>query len=322
MNKKTFVLDEYDKKLLYELDKDSSISLKKLSSLIGRSKQFTLFRLKRFEKEGIVTNYTAIVDMNKLGFFTFRFYIRFKQLTKEELSKIVEDLKTYENIWTIAVCHGKWDLAFFVGAKNIDEVHKVWDSFKLKYKQYIVDYNFCLYSPIYNFNRTFFLDDNNEIITRVYGRGKKEEIDENDLRIIREYAQNVRRSTLELSRIVNLSPETIIKRIKKLEKKEIICGYKIGLNIEKLGYVSYRIDLQLSSVARNAELLEYCKQHKNIYQVNKTIGGADFEIEAVVANLNELLDIIEDIKIRFKDVVDTASYFSYSAYYLLTYIPD
>ena len=104
--------------------------------------------------------------------------------------------------------------------------------------------------------------------------------------------------------------------------KKIICGYKIGLNIDKLRYTSYRIDLDLISTKRNKELLEYCKHHKNIYQINKTIGGADFEIELIVKGLNELLEIIEEIKSRFKDVVNNASYFSYSTYYLLNYIPD
>jgi len=322
MAQKYFILDEYDKKILYELDKNSRVTLKKLASLIGRSKQFTLFRLRRFQKEEVITHYTAIVDMSRLGFFTFRFYVRFQQLTKEELTKIVEDLKMYENVWTIAVCHGKWDLAFFVGAKNINDVHRVWDSFKLKYRQYIESYNFCIYSPIYNLNRAFFLEERQEAITRVYGTGQREEIDETDIQLIKTYAPNVRRPIIELSETLDLSPQTVLKRIKWLEKNGVICGYKIGLNIEKLGYVSYRIDLELTSTAKNELLFDYCRQHRNIYQINKTIGGADFEIELVVKDLNELLAIIEDIKIRFKDVVKSASYFSYSTYYLMNYIPD
>lgn len=322
MLKKAFILDEYDKKILYELDKDSSINLSQLAKIIGKSKQFTLFRLKRFEDEGVITSYNAIVDMAKLGFFTFRIYVKFQQMTNEELNILVEYLKSQENIWTIAVLHGKWDLAIFIGTKKIDEVHKIWDDILSKYKKNVESYNFTLYSPIYNFNRTFFLDKQKEIITRVYGESKQEEIDKTDWEIIKTYAPNVRQSILELSRKLKLSPETVRSRINKLEKRSIICGYKIGLNINNLGYNSYRVDLDLASTSRNKELFEFCRQHKNIYQINKTIGGADFEIELIVKDLNELLEIIEDIKTKFKDVVNNTSYFSYSTYHLLNYIPD
>ncbi|MBI2138803.1 Lrp/AsnC family transcriptional regulator [Candidatus Woesearchaeota archaeon] len=278
--------------------------------------------IQRLEEERIITQFTAIVDMAKLGFFTFRIYIRFRQMTRAELNNLVGELKNQENVWTIAICHGKWDLAFFIGTKTINVVHEAWDSLLKKYKTNIETYNFCFYSPIFNFNRAFFLDEKKESITRVYGESVAEETDEIDWKIIRRYAPDVRQPILGLSRVLKLSPETIKKRIARLEKKKIICGYKIGLDINTLGYTSYRIDLTLISTSKNKAIFEYCRYHKNIYQINKTVGGADFEIELVVKDLNELLEIIEDIKARFKDVVDNASYFSYSTYYLLNYIPD
>jgi Lrp/AsnC family leucine-responsive transcriptional regulator len=246
-------------------------------------------------------------------------------MTRNELEKSVEYLKTLENVWTIAICHGKWDLAIFVGAKKIEDVHKVWDEFLSHYKHKVENYNFSLYSPIYNFNRTFFFEDEKvtkEKILRIYGESKIVKVDETDWRIITTYAPNVKQSILELSRKLHLSTETIKKRIKKMRKNGIICGYKIGLDVNKLGYTSYRIDLDLISTARNKELLNFCATHKGIYQINKTIGGADFEIEIIVRDLNELLDVIETIKTDFKDVVNNATYFSYSTYYLLNYIPD
>ncbi len=322
MLKQIFDLDEYDRKIIYELDKDSSMSIAALAKILRKSKQFTLFRMKRLEEEKIVTHYTAIVDMAKLGFFTFRIYVKFQQMSSEEINAVGEYLKTKQNIWTIAICHGKWDLAFFIGTKQIEDVHTIWDDFLLKYKKNVAGYNFSLYSPIYNFNRTFFIESKKEIVLRMYGARKKVAVDDTDWKIITAYAPQVRQSVLELSRKIRLSPETIRKRIKKLEKEKIICGYKIGLDINTLGYCSYRIDFELLLTSQNKELFEYCSRHKNIYQINKTLGGADFEIQLIVKGLPELLGIIEEIKARFKGVINNASYFSYSTYHLLNYIPD
>jgi len=322
MKETCIIIDKYDEKLLYELDKDSSLSLSKLSRKIKRSKQFTLFRLKRLENKGIITHYNAIIDMAKLGYFTFRIYIKFQQMTDEEQETLVKYLKTRDNIWTIAVCHGKWDLAFFIGTNKIETAHEEWDLLMEKYKKNIEKYNFSLYSPVYNFNRVFFLDSFKRREIRTYGESGNITLDEKDWLIIKNYAPNVRQSIIELSRKTNIDPKTIIRRIKNLEKEKIICGHKIGLNIYKLGYNSYRIDLDLLSTEKNSEIKEYCLQHKNIYQINKTLGSSDFEIELVVKDLSELLKIINDIKKRFKDVVRNASYFSYSTYFLLNYIPD
>jgi Lrp/AsnC family leucine-responsive transcriptional regulator len=121
---------------------------------------------------------------------------------------------------------------------------------------------------------------------------------------------------------VNLSPETVSRRIDSLEKRGIIIGYKIGLDIERLGYTSYRLDFELISHKKWKMLFEYCRQHPKIYQVQQTIGHMDFETEVVVKDLQELLAIIDEFKSRFPDTINNVDYFGYSTYHLLNYIPD
>jgi len=318
-----FKLDLFDKKILFEIDKKSNISLQELSHKLKRSKPFILYRMKKLEGEGIVTGYHAIIDMSKLGYFTFRVYFKFQQMTKKEGEAFVEYVENnLKQVWTITSMHGKWDFALFLGVKTIVEFHEIWDSIMLEYKKKIKSYNVAVYAPIYNFNRKFFLDGKTVSEERVYGGGLKESVDELDWDIIQNYANNVRLSSLELSRKLKISPDTVRSRIKLLEKKKVIVGYKIGLNLDKLGFVSYRVDLQLNSTHKNKELFEFCKYHKNIYQVNRSIGGADFEIEVIVRDLNHLLELIDEIKVMFNDVVNDIEYFGFSTFHILQYIPD
>ena len=51
----------------------------------------------------------------------------------------------------------------------------------------------------------------------------------------------------------------------------MIVGYTIGLNLSKLGFQGYRVDLELNSTKKNDEIFNYCLNHKYIYQVNKSI---------------------------------------------------
>ncbi len=318
-------LDAYDKQLLYLLDKDASISLAELAKKLRRSKPFILHRMKRLEQEGIVTGYYAIVDMSRLGFFTFRIYLDLQKSTWQDRLEMVEFIKTLPNVWTIGTLHGKWDLAAFIGVKTIPEFHAVWDQIKLRYKDKIKQYKIAIYAPVYNYNRTFFMDklEKNDLKEeRVYGIGVPEEVEELDWRILQAYAPAVRQSSLELAKKLQVSPDTIRSHIRNLRKRQVIVGYKIGLNLSKLGYDSYRVDFDLMRTDKVKDLFLYCQVHKSVYQINNTIGGADFEIEVVVRNAEELTQFIDSIKTKFKDMIRDDDHFRFSTIHLLNYIPD
>ena len=316
-------IDKFDQRILYELDKDSSISLKDLAKKVGRTKQFVHFRIKNLEKEKIIEGYHAIVDMSKLGYFTFRLYFDLQNFIEKDEEEFVAFLKKdIPQVWTITRMHGKWDYAVFIGVKTIKEFHEVWDNILLNYKEKIKKYNVSLYSPIFNFNRKIFLENGSQNIQRRYGDGEKENLDHFYIKLIYAYAVNVRQSYLELANKFKVSHDKIKERIKKLEKKEVIVGYTIGLNLSKLGYQGYRVDFELNSTKKNKELFDYCQRHKYIYQINKSIGGANFEIEVIVKNLNHLITIIEEIKHEFKDTINDVEYFGFSTFYLLKFIPD
>src|SRR3989344_9091355 len=113
-------IDAYDRKLLYELDKNSKISLQELSAKLRRSKQFVLYRMKQLEESNIITGYNAIVDMSKLGYFSFRVYFKFQQTTIDEGRQFVDYVRNnLKQVWTITSMHGKWDYALFLGVRNI-----------------------------------------------------------------------------------------------------------------------------------------------------------------------------------------------------------
>ena len=60
-------IDKFDRILLQELDRDASQPLHQLAKKLRRSKQFVSFRIKRMEQEGIITGYTALLDLLALG---------------------------------------------------------------------------------------------------------------------------------------------------------------------------------------------------------------------------------------------------------------
>ncbi|MFA6888004.1 MAG: Lrp/AsnC family transcriptional regulator [Candidatus Woesearchaeota archaeon] len=320
-------LDVLDKKILYELEKDSSQTVSTIAKKLKRSKEVINFRIHRLEKEKILLGCSAIVDMAKLGYFTFRIYLRWQNMTQKQKQVFYDEIKKQENIWTTTVLHGKWDFAFFLGVKSdkyIKSFHTLWNNIQVKYKDKIAESKIALYAPVHNFNKRFFIDFpmKTEVIERVFGEGNSIPFDELDEKIVYAYASNVRIPFTELAKQINVSSETIRQRIKQLEKKKVITGYKINLNLQKIGYQGYRVDFLLNNVKRNKELFEYLKQHMYFYQINKSIGGADFETEIVVKNLNHLLEILEEVINKFNDVIKGYEYMGYSEFPTLSIVPD
>src|SRR3989344_2258031 len=200
------ILDKFDRKLLYELDRDSSLPLNELSKRVGRTKQFVHFRMNKLEENGIINGYNAIIDMSKLGYFTFRLYFDFQRFIDENEKEFVAFLKdNLSQVWTITKMHGKWDYAIFIGVRTIKEFHDVWDKIMLNYKEKIKNYNVSLYSPVINFNRKIYLDKIENVVQRRYGDGEKEDLDDFDIKLIHTYAVNVRQSFLELANKLKVS---------------------------------------------------------------------------------------------------------------------
>ncbi len=314
-------LDVYDRRILQELDKYSNMSLIKLSKKLKRSKQFILYRMKRMEDGGLIMSYNAVIDVGKLGVLTYRFYLKMNNFDKKEeelFKKFI--MKFKDEIFVFAVLHGKWDYALILGVKSTQRLHAIWDEIQRQFKKNILNYNFCLYSPIYNFNKSFIED--KESLERVYGNdpglyeGKKI-----DLEILKIYENNARIPLLHIAQRLKSSLDRVKNRIKKLENEKVICGYKLGLDLSKIGYDSYRIDIYLTS-SRIKGIHEFFKHHPNIYQVHYTIGGADIEIELFVNGLQHLINIMEEIKANFNEVIDYMDYFSYSSIIRMNYVPD
>jgi len=66
--RRSVYLDETDRKILEELQRDGRISFRELGRRIGLSGSAVIERVRRMEAGKIITGYAALVDERKLGF--------------------------------------------------------------------------------------------------------------------------------------------------------------------------------------------------------------------------------------------------------------
>ncbi|MCY4306303.1 MAG: Lrp/AsnC family transcriptional regulator [Aestuariivita sp.] len=64
----TVRVDELDRKILTELQRDSSQSLEKVAENIGSSKTPVWHRLRKLRKSGVIKQHTVVLDADALGY--------------------------------------------------------------------------------------------------------------------------------------------------------------------------------------------------------------------------------------------------------------
>lgn len=317
-------LDLKDKKILYELDINARQTASQIAKKVRLSKDTVNYRIKRLEKLRVIKGYYTIFDNSKLGYLSFRVYIKYFETTIEKETKIIDFLVKNKKVGWVAKKEGYHDLAFLVWCKDIYEFNDFWKNFLRKFRSYFNEEYISLWAKLYHYRRAYLLDlkqDNSE--TEIMGGSKKiEKLDEIDFKILRLIAKNARISLVELSDKLKLTERAIAYRIKILEKKKIILGYRALLDINKLGFEYYKIDLKLKDASKISTLMEISRTNPNIIYTNEMVGGtSDFEFDVQIKNKQELFKLLSSLKEKLKEAIRSYEISTTTQEYKLLYLP-
>jgi DNA-binding Lrp family transcriptional regulator len=298
-------LDLKDRKLIYELDINSRQSFNELGKKIGLSKNSVIYRINNLQKEKIINKFISVIDIGKLGGISFRFYIKLENTTPTKEQEIIDFLKKEEMVTWVVSMDGDYDLGFIIITKNIKEVNKFWQIFYKKYINYIDNTLFGIMTKVSYYSRAYLNLKQNNYESIFVDEPEKVELDNISIEILKKLATDSRMKIIDIAGILKITPKTVINKIKGLENKKIITGYRTFFDVDKLGYLYFKIHFKLHNINKEKEekLRIYVKNHPNIIFKDEALGGYDLEIELQVENMQELRKIIERIKLEFSEII-------------------
>lgn len=295
--------DKLDKGILYELCYNCRQPDSVISKKLRTSKQVVRYRIKKLENEGIITAYNTLVDL-KLGFNSIRIYFKLRNMSPEKEQEMYEEMKKNDLfLWSVNL-EGEIDIGFYVWVKDMNRFFEKWQKFFVKYRQYILKQEFYLLLNMIHYPMKIFKKPERVEVWNIGNNRKKLEIDKTDLSILKILSRNANRSLVEISQEIGISAKLVSYRIKQMEKKKIILAYNAIIDEKKIGYSMYKVDFYLFNHSRLNEMYEFARQHPNVKNVMKTMGGPDYEIEVIVKNVEELRSIIDEIRAQFSEVID------------------
>lgn len=299
-------LDKKDWKILYELDTNSRQPYNEIAKKVSLSKDSVVYRIKNLQKEGVINQFHTITDVGKLGFISFRLYLKLQNCTPEKEKEIIDYFKNQKIVTWLVSIDGEYDIGMWILAKTVREMNGLWKEFLEKYINFIDKRWLTIFTKVSYFPRVYLLDKKQNFDEYVFITEPVEpDIDEKDIGILKLMAPDSRISILDISKKLSLAPKTISLRIKELKKKKVIIGYRTLFDLEKLGYQYFKLHFNLhnSTSEKEKKFRTYVKQHPNVVYDNEVLGGDDFEIEVQVKTAGELRKIIDDIKKQFSGVI-------------------
>lgn len=293
-----------DRKILAELDKNCRISNSTLAKKVNKSREAVKYRIQQLQKRGIIEKFVTSINPNRLGFYMFKVYLKLENIP-EEREKFFEELKHNPDIYWMGVSDGAFDLVFAILSKSIPEYFTKINYLLSKWQHLIVSKILGTMVDTRQYDKKFFMDTKDCKYVIFGGDIINNEIDKLDSKILAILANNARIPIAELARNVDSTIEIVRGRINKLERKEIILGYRIAVDLNKLGLEFFKAIIYFRTLSEKDEraLFEWMKRQPNSLYYIRSLAPWEVEFEFAVESYQHFNKIINDLRKHFPHVI-------------------
>jgi Lrp/AsnC family leucine-responsive transcriptional regulator len=118
-------------------------------------------------------------------------------------------------------------------------------------------------------------------------------LDTTDLRLLTELQDNARLSLAELGRRVGLSAPAVTERLARLERDEVILGYRATLNPRALGYALSAVIRIRPAPRQLHEVAQLARDTPEVVDCRRITGEDCFTMTAHVRSVEHLEEVID-----------------------------
>ena len=319
-------LDKKDFKILYELDFNARMPITKLAKKVGLSPQLTKYRLKKLTGKGVIRGFLALIDIHKLGYYSYRIYLRLQKVSSDDHSKIIKFFNIMlPSVWVVSTS-GRWDVEIVLLARNPVDFNNILRKIKGKLGEQLKNYSISPSIFNYHFKRTYLIEAKREIVPEAFVYGFEYEpykLDEINVRILNLLSKNARMGNKDIGKAVGLSDGAVKERIKKLEKDGIIQSYRIFIDIDKIGKKFYKAMATAKALSEEHEkvIYSFSASRSEVTYFVGCFGEWDFEIETEVNDEADFRKLMNEFMNQFGDVAGDYEVLHVYEQYKMDYFP-
>ena len=315
-------LDGLDEKILAYLDNNARTQSTKIAKKLMVNKNVVNYRIKNMEESGLITGYHTLINSYRLGYQAYRLYLRFQYTDPKKEQEIEEYFIRQKNTWLIGRLKGSWHLFVLFWVKEQKEIVALVNDFIKQHRQYIDDYRLVIYYCIghyrYPFTKKYLKEKSNFNYLTL---ADEIPIDETDKKLLDFLSTNARAPLLQIAKKLNLSHGAVRYRMKNLIKNGIIAGFRPTFDAKKLGYLLYKLDINVKDGTVIDKIYSFAREHNDIFYINNTLGYADVEIETQVTDSKQFFTILRELTEKFSGQIRNYSFFVVEEFIKTKYMP-
>lgn len=312
-------MDKLDWKILESLDWNGRMPINVIAKRVRSNKDVVLYRIKKLEQQGIIARYFPVLDMGKLGYYTSRLYFDLEEIGEMQEQEFIRFLDKEINAGLIFRMDYPYRYGVVVWTKSLYEIEKIIIKIKRKLGKALLRYNYTLFCTFRLYPKDYLFGKKHHETYKSLEPGEALSHDHNDFLILKELSNNARLTTVEIAKNIHIPQTTVSNKIKNLEKKKIILGYRAEINFIKLGYMNYFLEIYLDENHNLSQIEAWANACKNTVWLQKIIGTCDIEIEVEVKDRVELEQLLNELRTRFKNIRKIV--FWSQEYKKLTFLP-
>lgn len=297
-------LDLVDRKILSELDKNCRIPNSLLAKKVGKSREAVKYRIEQLVAKGVIEKFQVAINPSRLGYLMFKVYLKLENIP-DEREKFFEELKMNRNVYWMGISDGAFDCVFAILSRSVHGFYEEINSLLSRWKELIVSKVIGTMVDTTAYNKKFFLGEKDGTYRILAGLYAENIVDSIDAKILSLLADNARIPIAQLSRKVSASIETVRGRIKKMEGIGVIVGYRIAVDLNKLGLEFFKAILYFKSLSLKEEkaLYEWMRIHPNSLYYIRSLAPWEAEFEFAVESYQHFNSIIKELRTKFHSVI-------------------
>ncbi len=300
-------MDKKDLKTLYELSEGARESRNVLARRVGISREVLDYRVKKLEKEGVITGFQARINISNFVYGGYILLIQSLDLTKENEEKVLKKIEKNGNTQYIGRVGGGYDFIIGFTVKDISGLSEYVSFINSVFSHNKSKLTFLtMVKELKDSFKNIFLEteQKNDLVSMPEIK-EKIEIDSIDKKILQHLGKDCTVPSWDIAEKSKISEVAIRKRIKKLVDKKIILGFRTMINLTKLGYEPNFIFLKMNIKDKETEdsLIDFFQKNRKITYITKLIGEQDYVITVLSKSNLELNDFIKKLRNKFKGII-------------------
>lgn len=298
--------DKKDRKILALLSEDSRAALSEIAKKVKLSRDAVDYRIRRLQNKGVLLKFIPVITFKKFGYFQFHTFMLLDESETEKKKKLLNELKRHPSIRNVMEYSDRWDIEAVFLAKTVKEFDGILTDIISKYPGLVKDK--ITVEVISNFKTALMphsLYEGVEPKPKEEISDDEEDVDEKDIHIINILSQDGRQSTYRISEKVDLSPDAVSYRIKKLAERRIINKFSTIINLSRMGQHWFTFVMSFTAMDKKTEMKfrEFVFKNKNIIRAVKVHGEWDVLLYIVCDGAVSFHSTIREIKREFADVI-------------------